>query len=98
MGPRPRTRALSGQAAVEAALTMPLMTFVLLGSLQMFMMMHARILTQLAAFQATRAASMNHGNCERMVHAAILQLLPAIEPFAKPTGSLSTNVAAAFNK
>ena len=94
----PRTRAVSGQAAVEAALTMPMMVFVLLGTLQMFMMMHARILTQLAAFQATRAASMNHGNCDRMIHAAILQLLPAIEPFARPTGSLSTNVASTFKR
>jgi hypothetical protein len=88
----------SGQAAVEAALVMPLMLFILLGTTQLFMMLHARILTQLAAFQVTRAASMNHGNCDRMLHAGILQVLPAIEPFAKPTGTLASNVAAAFNK
>ena len=88
----------SGQAAIEAALTMPLMIFILLGTIQLFMMLHARILTQLAAFQVTRAGSMNHGNCARMLHAGILQVLPAIEPFVKPTGTLATNVATAFNK
>ena len=78
---------------------MPLMLFIMLGTLQLFMMLHARILTQLAAFQATRAGSLNHANCDRMLHAGILQVLPAIEPFAKPTGtSLANNVALAFAK
>lgn len=77
---------------------MPLMVFIMLGTMQLFLMMHARILTQLAAFQVTRTASLNHGNCPRMLHAGILQVLPAIEPFVKPTGSLSTNVASAWNR
>lgn len=83
---------------MEAALTLPLIMFVLLGTLQLFMMFHARILTQVAAFYATRAGSVNHGNCDRMKHAAILTLLPAIEPFAKPSGNINTNLAAAFQK
>jgi hypothetical protein len=88
-----------GQAAVEAALTMPLMVFMLLGTMQLFMMMHGRILTQLAAFQVTRTASLNHGNCARMLHSGILQVLPAIEPFAKNNGQpLDQNVATAFAK
>lgn len=99
MGILPRTsNRESGQAAVEAALVMPLMLFIMLGTLQLFSMMHARILTQLAAFQVTRAASLNHGNCGRMLHAGILQVLPSIEPFVKPTGTLSGNVAAAFSR
>jgi hypothetical protein len=94
-----RSRRESGQAAVEAALTMPLMLFVMLGTLQLFMMMHGRILTQLAAFQATRAGSLNHANCGRMVHAAILQVLPAIQPFATPNGtSVARNLADAFGR
>lgn len=78
---------------------MPLMLFIMLGTLQLFMMLHARILTQLAAFQVTRAGSLTHGNCERMLHAGILQVLPSIEPFAKPTGpSIAENVATAFDR
>lgn len=95
----PRTQhpsSQSGQAVVEAALVMPLMVFIMLGTMQLFLMMHARILTQLAAFQVTRTASLNHGNCPRMLHAGILQVLPAIEPFVKPSGSLSNNVANAW--
>ena len=75
------------------------MMFLLLGTLQLFMMMHGRILTQLAAFQATRTGSLNHGNCWRMLHSGILQVLPAIEPFARNNGvPLSANLGAAFNK
>ena len=89
----------SGQAIVESALTLPLMVFMLLGTMQLFMMMHGRILTQLAAFQATRTGSLNHGNCARMLHSAILQVLPAIEPFAKNNGvALDQNVANTFAK
>ncbi|MBS1150348.1 MAG: pilus biosis protein, TadE family [Myxococcaceae bacterium] len=78
---------------------MPLMLFILLGTLQLFMMMHARILTQLAAFQVTRAGSLTHANCPRMLHAGILQVLPSIEPFAKPTGaSIAANLANAFDR
>ncbi len=77
---------------------MPLMLFILLGTLQLFLMLHARILTQLAAFQVTRTASLNHGNCPRMLHAGILQVLPAIEPFVRPSGNLALNVAGTFRK
>ncbi len=88
-----------GQAAVEAALTMPLMLFMMLGTMQLFMMMHARVLTQLAAFQVTRTGSLNHGNCQRMLHSGILQLLPAIEPFAKNNGiPVDQNVGRAFGR
>ncbi len=70
---------------MEAALTLPLVLFAMLGTLQLFMMMHGRIVTQLAAYRATRAGSVSHGNCNRMVSAAVLQLLPAIHPFLNPS-------------
>jgi hypothetical protein len=69
----------SGQAAVESALTLPLVIFLMLGTLQLFMMLQARIMTQYAAFRATRAGSVNNGDCERMMHAAIAALLPTME-------------------
>ncbi|MBL8954525.1 MAG: pilus assembly protein [Myxococcaceae bacterium] len=87
----------SGQAAVEAALTLPLVLFMVLGTLQLFLMFNARILTQLAAYRAARAGSVNHGNCTRMVDAALLQVMPAIESFMRP-GPLSAGqkLAAAY--
>ncbi|AGC41727.1 pilus biogenesis protein [Myxococcus stipitatus DSM 14675] len=71
----------SGQAMVEAALTLPLVVFLLLGTLQLFLMLQARVLAHYAAFQATRAGSVAHGECERMTHAAILALIPSFHSF-----------------
>ena len=48
----------SGQALVESALTLPLLVFMVLGTLQLFMMLHARIMTQYAAYKAVRAGSL----------------------------------------
>lgn len=94
-----RSRRLSrrGQAAVEAALTLPLVIFMFLGTLQLFMMFNGRILAQLAAFKATRTGSVSHGSCARMLDAAILQVLPAIDSYMTPApGSPGTKLAAAF--
>jgi hypothetical protein len=66
----------SGQAAVESALTLPLVIFLILGTLQLFMMLQARIMAQYAVFRATRAGSISNGDCERMLHAAVGALLP----------------------
>jgi hypothetical protein len=66
----------SGQAAVEAALTLPLSLFLILGSLQFFLLLQARTMTEYAAFRAVRTGSVKHGNCEAMTHAAIAALLP----------------------
>jgi hypothetical protein len=65
-----------GQAAVESALVLPMVVFLILGTLQLFMMLQARIMAEYAAFRATRAGSVNHGNCRAMEHAAIAALLP----------------------
>ncbi len=87
----------SGQAAVETAISIPLVLFCVLGSLQLFMMLNARILTQLAAYRAARAGSVNHGNCQRMVDAALLQVMPAIESFIRPgAGTPGMKLAAAY--
>jgi hypothetical protein len=80
----------SGQAAVEAAIVMPLMIFVVLGTLQLFMMLHGRIMAEYAAFRATRAGSVNQGNCESMTHAAIGAVLPS---FARTNDPVSLGLA-----
>ncbi|MBN1203567.1 MAG: pilus assembly protein [Myxococcaceae bacterium] len=71
------TNSQSGQAAVEAALTLPLTVFLVLGTLQLFLMLQARALTEYAAFRAVRTGSVKHGDCEAMTHAAIAALLPS---------------------
>lgn len=68
----------SGQAAVEAALTLPLVVFLVLGTLQLFLLLQARILAQVAAYRAVRAGSLNHGNCLPMTHAALVTMLPTV--------------------
>lgn len=67
----------SGQAAVEAALTLPLTVLLILGTLQLFLLLQARILTEYAAFHAVRTGVVKNGDCEAMTHAAIATLLPA---------------------
>jgi hypothetical protein len=69
-------RAESGQAAVESALTLPLAVFLILGALQLFLMLQARLMAEHAAFRAVRAGSLSQGSCRRMVQAAVTTLLP----------------------
>lgn len=67
----------AGQAAVEAALTLPLTVFLILGSLQLFMMLQGRILAQYAVARATRAGSVDHAHCTTMSQVALAALLPS---------------------
>ncbi len=76
----------SGQAAVEAALTLPLTVFLILGILQLFLMLQARVMAEYAAFRATRAGSVRHGDCEAMTDAAILALLPTFHSYLGKNG------------
>jgi TadE-like protein len=69
-------RSRPGQALVEAALTLPLTTFLILGSIQLFLMQQARLMADYAAMRATRAGSVNFGDCRSMTHAAIAAVLP----------------------
>ncbi|MFL5318131.1 MAG: TadE/TadG family type IV pilus assembly protein [Myxococcaceae bacterium] len=66
----------SGQAAVEAALTLPLTLFLVLGSIQLMMMMQGRAMAQYAVARATRAGSLKSGECAAMLHTAIAAVLP----------------------
>jgi hypothetical protein len=68
----------SGQAAVEAALTLPLVLFLVLGTLQLFLMGNARVQANYAVFRAVRAGVVNHGDCRAMSDAALAALLPSI--------------------
>jgi hypothetical protein len=68
----------SGQAAVEAALCLPLVVFLILGTLQLFMLLQARILAEVAVYRAVRAGSLNHANCRAMTHAAVVTMLPTV--------------------
>jgi hypothetical protein len=61
---------------VEAALTLPMAVFLVLGALQLFLMLQARLMTEHAAFKAVRAGSLSQGSCRRMLHAAVTTLLP----------------------
>jgi hypothetical protein len=88
--------AQSGQAAVESALTLPLLVFLILGTLQLFMMLQGRIMAEYAAFEAVRAGSRHHGDCKAMIHAAMAGLLPTVEPFVRPGGNPAQQLAEAW--
>ncbi|QRO02859.1 pilus assembly protein [Archangium violaceum] len=75
----------SGQALVEAALTLPLTVFLILGTLQFFLLLQARALTEYAAFRAVRTGSVKYGDCEAMTHSAIAALLPTFARTDSPT-------------
>ncbi|WP_338865379.1 TadE family protein [Myxococcus stipitatus] len=68
----------SGQAAVEAAMIMPLAVFMTLGIIQLTLIQHAKLMTEYAAYQAARAGIVWNGNNERMHDAAIIALLPTL--------------------
>jgi hypothetical protein len=85
---------------VEAALTLPLVIFLVLGTLQLFMMLQGRIMAEYAAFQAVRAGSRNHGSCVPMVHAALAGLMPSVTPYMgkKGKGSPGEKLAKAWHE
>jgi Flp pilus assembly protein TadG len=70
----------SGQAAVEAALIIPLMVFMVLGIIQLGMMHQARLMAEYAAYRSARAGIVNHAHCELMRNAAYYALLPTLGP------------------
>ncbi|MDQ3267082.1 MAG: pilus assembly protein [Myxococcota bacterium] len=87
------SRREAGQAAVESAIVLPLVVFLILGTLQLFMMLQGRIMAEYAAARAVRAGSINHGNCRPMMHAAIASLLPTFTQTNTPA-----KLAAAFGE
>ncbi|MFC1482517.1 TadE family protein [Myxococcota bacterium] len=64
---------------VESAIVIPLMTFMILGVLQLAMIQHARIMTEYAAFNAARAGIVWNADPWVMENAAIISLLPTTE-------------------
>lgn len=96
----PHTHPESGQAAVETALTMPLALFMLLGTLQLFMMLQGRLFAEHAAYAAVRTGSVKHGDCEAMTHAAIAALLPSFVSYlgeGTPGATPQEKLVAAFS-
>lgn len=62
-------------------MTLPLTVFLLLGVLQLFQLLQARVLAEYAVFRAVRVGSTNHAQCRPMMDAALLTLLPAFRTF-----------------
>jgi hypothetical protein len=76
--PSKQSRRERGQAQVEAALSLPLLVFLVLGTMQFFMLLQARIFAQYAAYKAVHAGSLLHGDCTAMTHAALVAVMPTI--------------------
>jgi hypothetical protein len=83
----------SGQAAVESALTLPLIVFLILGTIQLFMMLQGRLMAQYGVYKAVRVGSVNQGSCLAMTHAALAAVLPTITRTDTPA-----NLATAFRR
>jgi hypothetical protein len=69
---------------VEAVLTLPLIVFLILGTLQLFMVLQARIMAQYATFMAAREGSVGEGNCALMQDVALKALLPTFTKLEVP--------------
>ena len=65
-----------GQAAVETALVMPLVVFLVLGTLQLSLVHQARLMTKYAAYKAARAGSIGSAAWNDMDTAALAVLMP----------------------
>lgn len=78
---------ITGQAAVETAITMPLTVFIILGTIQLAMIQHGRMMAEYAAFRAARAGSLNYGDCVAMMDSAVASLMPAYTSAVDPAGS-----------
>ena len=57
----------SGQAAVESALVMPLAVFLILGTLQLFMLLQGRIMAEYAAWRAVRRRGPTNGTRSALI-------------------------------
>jgi hypothetical protein len=84
MRSRMRRDSDAGQAMVESALTLPLVVFMVLGTIQLFMMLQGRAMAQYAVARSTRAGSLKYGDCTAMRHTAVAALLPTFTPAKNP--------------
>src|SRR5947209_15759583 len=76
----PMLRGEDGQAAVEAAIVLPAMVFLLLLALQLTQLQQARILAEYAASAAARAGIVMNGDQTKMKQAATLAVLSGSGP------------------
>ncbi len=83
-------RGQSGQVAVETALVVPMMVFMVLGTIQLGMVHHARLMTEYAAYRAARSGIVNHGDCNLMEKAALVALVPTLAPISGSNGRSDT--------
>jgi len=79
---------------------MPLTLFVVLGCIQLFMLLQAKLMAQYAIYQAARMGSVSNGRCDIMLHAAILSFSPALRSlFSRQLGgSAGVRMATVFNE
>jgi len=77
-----------GQAAVETALTLPVMLLAMLGIVQLTVAYQARILSEYAVFKAARAGSVYRADCGEMVQAALAALAPSMSHATRPNEPL----------
>lgn len=78
---------------------MPLALFMVLGTLQLFMLLQGRLFAEHAAYSAVRVGVVRHGDCQAMTHAAIAALLPSFTSYLgedTPGNTPSEKLAAAF--
>jgi hypothetical protein len=74
MGRRQNQR---GSVAVEAAIVLPLVLFLLLGAVQLHFLHQARVLASYAAYRAARAGALHGADVRAMEAAALAALVPA---------------------
>ncbi|MFL5347669.1 MAG: TadE family protein [Hyalangium sp.] len=67
-----------GQAAVETAIVLPLLVFMLLGVLQMSIAYQTRLLSEYAAYKVARSASVYRLDCDHMIGAGLMALVPSV--------------------
>lgn len=63
---------------VEAAIVLPVMTFIVVGTIQLLQIQQARVLTEYAAYQAARTGIVHNGDRAPMVSAALVAILPTL--------------------
>jgi len=68
-----------GQALLETVIVLPVMIFLILGALQLMMIQHGRIMTEYAAYNASRAGIVHNANWNVMRNAALMSTLPLYE-------------------
>lgn len=73
-----RWRSTSGQVEVETAIVLPVVTFLLLGLIQLGLLHQARLVSKYAAYQAVRAGALNGMDMDTMEMAALAASLPIL--------------------